>query len=433
MGILATPSARAQPNRSPQLGLLTIDRAVDIALERNTSVALSTSKVGTAGAHITSSFGSFLPQLDVQAGYTRQLTDGTVFVQGQAIPGTRPDNRYTASASLSVPIFDGFSRTSTYNAAQSSFTAAMQDLSRVRQDVTFQTRQAFLAALRAEEIIRVRQSDLDVAHEQLTRIQGLVDAGSAQLGQVYQQQADIANAELSLEQARTDAIVAKNTLAGLMNVDPSSPFQLSSEGLAQSVDSAEMAVTRARFAINESLYQQQLDRRGDVRAAQLRVEASRSRITAARAGWFPQLSAGVGYGWTKSGATSSGDATLNLSFSFTPFDGFRTYEQVQIAEADYQNAQAQLESIKVDARSALQNAVARLDGAERQILAADRAVAAARQNRYAADERFKVGTGSYTDYVLASGQYLTAQINQINAVYNYRLAVYDVKYRLGEE
>jgi outer membrane protein TolC len=63
---------------------------------------------------------------------------------------------------------------------------------------------------------------------------------------------------------------------------------------------------------------------------------------------------------------------------------------------------------------------------------AEKAVVAARQNRYAANERYKLGAGGYSDYLLANSQYLTAQINQVNAVFQYRLALYEIRYLVGE-
>ena len=92
-----------------------------------------------------------------------------------------------------------------------------------------------------------------------------------------------------------------------------------------------------------------------------------------------------------------------------------------------------LEQVKVTDYAAEGKAIARLDGAERQLLAANKSVQASRQSRIAADERYKVGVGNYSDYLLANAQYLNAQINNVNAVFNYRLALYEVRYQLGQE
>jgi outer membrane protein len=411
---------------------LTIDDAVRYASERNLSITQAQSSVENAAARITSSFGSFLPQVTVQGGYTRQLTDGTIFVQGTAIPGSRSANNYQAQANASVQLFDGFNRTSVYSASQSTYNATIQELNRTRQQVTFQARSAFLNALRAAQLIDVRRTDLEVAREQLERTRGRVEAGAAQMGTIYTQEAEIANAELALEQARTEALVARNNLAFILDVDPASELKLSSEGLANSIDSAEIASVRQQISSLSSLLETQRRNRPDLRAAEMRVEAARSQIAAARSGYYPSISAGVGYGWNRSDQTSSSDAQFNLNFLYTPFDGFRTSEQVQLAEAQLQGAEIDLRRQELQARSDLQQALARMEGAERQLHAAEKAVAAARQSRFAADERYKVGVGQYSDYLLASAQYLNSQINLVNAVFNFRLALYEIRYHLGE-
>ncbi len=419
------------PGRSADV--LTIDDAVRIASERNLSLVQAQSGIESAGAQVTGAFGTFLPQISVTSGYNHQLSDGTRFVDGIAIPGSgNPANSYNVGASADLLLFDGFSRTANYNAAQARYSAALQTMNRTRQDVGFQARSAFLNALRAEQIIEVRRSELDVARERLANIQAMVEAGSAQIGSVYTQEAEVANNELQLVQAETDVLVARNDLKLAMNVDPATEFQLSAEGLAKSVDSAEVATNRASLGTLDALLERQRAHRVDIQAARLRAEAAADAVGSARSGYYPQISSGLRWDWQKSGTATSSLPQVNLSFRFTPFDGFRTNEQVALAEAQRVQNEIDSRQLELRARTALQQALARLDGAERQIAAAQKSVVAARQSRFAADERYRLGAGNYTDYLVANNQYLTAQINQVNAVFNYRLALFEVLYQLGE-
>lgn len=427
--LLAPLALQAQPSLGRQI--LTIDQAVRLAEERNIAISLAASRVDNAGARVTSSFGTFLPQFSVNASYNRPLTESTVYYQGIAVPGTRPDV-LSANANASLQLFDGFSRTATYSGAQSSFNASVQDLSRERQTVGWQTRSAFLAALRAEQLIQVRESDLEVTRENLARIRGLVDAGVAQSGQIYSEEASIANAELALEQARTDAIIARQQLAFLLNTDPRTELQLSDEGLAMRLDSTEIAAARESLGSVGAMFERQIATRPDIQAARLRVEAAEAQVTVARSGYYPTLGAGIGYSWQNADEQTSSDANFGLNFQYLLFDGFRTSEQVQLAEAQRQTAELEVRRLELTAQADLQAALAQIEGAERQVRAADRAVAAARQNRFAADERYRAGVGTYTDFLLANAQFLSAQINQVNAVYNFRLAMYQVRYHLGE-
>lgn len=427
-----SPAAAQVPGGPPRT--LTIEQAVQMALDQNLSVTLSQSRVSTASARVQGAFGTFLPQIDVNAGYTKQLSDDpSIIVQGVRIPISRPDDNYSANAGASLILFDGFSRTANYSSARSEFDAALQTLERTRQDVAYQTRAAFLNTLRAEQLIEIRQSDLELTNERLAQNRQLVDAGAAQIGVVYSQEAEVANAELGLEQARTDALVTRHTLQLLLNYDPVATVQLSSEGLANSLTEAEIGTSRSRLGTFDEMLQRQVSNRSDMRAARLRVEAASSAVTAARAGYYPTISTSLGWNWQKAGAEEgSANTQFGLNFQFTPFDGFRTNEQVELAEAQRQSVEIEYRRLELDARSQLRQSVARLDGAERQLRAAEKAVAAARQNRYAADERFRLGAGSYSDYLLANAQYLTSQINQVNAVFNYRLANYEVQYQTGE-
>lgn len=423
----------AQRPGDPPPRSITIDEAVRLALERNLTIALSRSNVETASARISGAFGSFLPQISLSSGYSKQLTeDQQVFVGGVPISSTRPDNSLNATATASLLLFDGFARTADYSSAQSSYNASLESYARTRQEIEYQTRAAYLIALRAEQIIEVRKSDLDVSNDRLRRTRQLVELGTAQIGQVYSIEADVANGELSLEQANTDALVARTNLALLLNTDPAQPLLLSGGELATSVDSAEVVANRASLGTLADLLERQRESRRDLQSARLRVESAESAVTAAKSGYWPSISTSLGWNWTKAGQF---DASANTQFSvnlqYTPFDGFRTDERVELSRANLQSAQIDLERLQAQARSELQGVWARLDGAERQLRAAQKAVAAARQNRYAADERYRLGAGNEADYIIANGQYLSAQINQLNAIFSYRLILYELEYHIG--
>lgn len=412
---------------------ITIDQAVQIALDRNLEIERARIGVESAGARLTSAFGAFLPTVNLSAGYTKPLTSGDVVIQGTKIPGNQPDNILSANASTSVMLFNGFANSANYSAAQSSYDATLETLNKTRADIAFQARSTFLNALRAEQIMDVRKNDLEVAREQLARLKGLVEGGVGLMTSVYSQEAEVANGELALEQAITDATIARNTLKQLLNVSPLTELQLSNAGVAATIDTNEIARNRAAFRNVGELAKQQLEQRREVEAAQLNIDAARFLVDASKGSYYPSLSATLGYSWQKVPEYSSDNADVSLNLSYSPFDGFRTSESVQLAQAQLKQSELELQQLQVQLNAELQQAIARLDGAERQLLAANKSVQASRQSRIAADERYKVGVGNYSDYLLANAQYLNAQINNVNAVFNYRLALYEVRYQLGQE
>lgn len=424
-------SASAQETGETPPSVLTINEAVRIAVERNATIEQAQINRESAGAGLKSSFGAFLPTISASGGYTRYLTDGSTVIEGTVIPGNRPDDYYRGSVGASLLLFDGFSRTANYNAAQATYKAAEQTIENARREVTWQVRQGFLNALRAKQIVDERQVELETARELLGRIQGLVEGGTAVIGTQYSQEAEVANAEVALENARTDYLVSRSLLSSLMNYDPVKTFDVSETGLLEMIDSAGLVQRRGELGTVEQMLEQQIQNRPDILAARLRADAADARITAASSGYYPSLSTSIGWGWDKSGTVSSSDGTLSVNVQYTLFDGFQTPERVQLAKSEKLIANLDVRTLELQARSELQQALARLEGAERSILAASKAVRAAQQSRFAADERFKVGVGNYSDYLTASVQSLNARINQVNAIFSYWIALYQIEYLTG--
>ena len=429
---IVTLPTYAQGGEDRPPSVLRINDAVKLALERNTLISQSNLSVGTAEAQLKSAFGSFLPSINLSAGYTRYLTDGTVVVEGTRFDNDRPDDFYRASATASLLLFDGFGRTATYNATQSTFDAAELTVEATKRQVKWQVQQGFLNALRAKQLVDLRDVELQTSLEQLERVKGLVEGGVAVISTQYFQESEAANAELSLELARTDYLVARTVLSNLMNYDPVIEFDVSADGLLDAIDSTEMGRVRATLGSFEDLFRAQLESRPDIAAARARIVAAEATVKGAKSGYYPSISASLGWGWDQSGGVASTDGTLSLGMQYPLFEGFRTNERVQIAETDVMNNQIELRRLELSARTELRQAFARLEGAEKTLMAAEKVVQSARQSRFASDERFKVGVGNYSDYLTANAQFVNARINQVNALFNYRMALYEIEYLSGK-
>lgn len=411
--------------------IMTIDDAVRIGLARNLSIREAEISLDNAGANVNSAFGRFLPRIGVNGGYSRNLSDGSTIIEGTQQQAARPADSYSASASASLVLFDGFSNTASYSAAQKSYDAAEQNVEQALSQIRWNVRQTFLQALENKQIVDVREAELETAREQLELVRGRVDGGIALIDALYSQESEVASAELALEQALTNYLVSRNTLSTMLNYDPAYEYELSSAGLAEILDSAVVAENRKSLGSFEDLLTRQIGNRADIQSLRFQAEAADSRIVAANSSYYPTLSSSLGWSWSKSGPLSSSNAVLGFSASWTLFNGFQTSEQVQVAESQKMNAQISIRRLELEARSSLAGALARLEGAERSLLAAEKAVRAARQSRFAADERLKEGIGSYTDYLLANTRFVNARIQQVRSTFSYRAALYEIEYLIG--
>ena len=120
-------SASAQTSGS-QPAVYSLTEALRIANTRNLDIQLANAQLINAGANVTGAFGSFLPSINFNSGYTRQLfQDEFTTINVGGIPQqfrTGSPNNYNMSANVSYLIFNGFSREANYNSTQNSFKAA---------------------------------------------------------------------------------------------------------------------------------------------------------------------------------------------------------------------------------------------------------------------------------------------------------------------
>lgn len=425
-----TNRLHAQSGGNPLMGL-TLEQAVKLALERNQQITQQQIRAEGAAVRTYSIFGTFLPTFSTNAGYNRRLTSGTQYYQGVPI-GTSPADNYSIGANINYTIFDGFARSANYNTAQIEEKIIKQNWERTKQDVAHQARIAFVNALRYEQIIETQKNNLELANERLAQIKILVEAGISEQNSILQQELEVVNSEFAIEQAQTDANIAKASLAMIMNYEPNSSIQILAQDNAKTVDSSELVANRANLGSLQDLLKKQ-NERADLAAARLRLQTNDLAIVSARSARYPTLGAGLNWSWSKNGSLEASNyAALGINAQYNIFDGFRRNEQEANATFQQKVNEIELRTLELKARSDLQQAYLRLEGVERQMVVAQKAVKVALANRTAADDKYKAGATNYTDYLIASNQLMNAQINLLNVVFSYRAAFWEVKYQVGE-
>ncbi|MFN5867083.1 MAG: TolC family protein, partial [Candidatus Kapaibacterium sp.] len=169
--------------------VLTLEECLRIASEKNFGVRSAKGQYEAQSASLVQAFGTFLPSINASMGFTRQLNvEGgrTVNIGGQIItlPGVQP-NSYSMNAIASYNLFNGFSRESGYRRAQHNLDAAEQSLRRTRQTVSYQVRSQFLGVLRASQVRKLREENLDLGKQELERSKAQLESGRIAIAQVY--------------------------------------------------------------------------------------------------------------------------------------------------------------------------------------------------------------------------------------------------------
>jgi outer membrane protein TolC len=109
--------------------------------------------------------------------------------------------------------------------------------------------------------------------------------------------------------------------------------------------------------------------------------------------------------------------------SLSIFEGFLITSQVRSAKAQVRLNEDNLEQNKRDLTLAIKQADLLVKEAERKIQLTDDALTSAEEDLKLTQEKYNLGAASILDLLNANVSYKTAKNNQVQALYDYNLAV----------
>jgi outer membrane protein TolC len=167
------------------------------------------------------------------------------------------------------------------------------------------------------------------------------------------------------------------------------------------------------------------DRRPEVLAARLQVRVEETGVTLARSDLEPTLTlaaAGNYYPTTNFSDPRQRTASISATLTVPFYDGGETHDKVDAARVGVTSAKATVDSRKQDVALDVGEAYLNLITAASQIDAANSALQQAIGARQLAQIRYEGQVGLYLEVTDAESALVSAENNQVNAVYDYFVA-----------
>ncbi len=195
-----------------------------------------------------------------------------------------------------------------------------ETLARLRQQVMFQTRQAFYQVLSAQELVQVDQQAVEVAARQLAITTNTVNAGLAAPLDIFQSQAALADAQLTLVRAQNTLDVAQAVLATQLGLSSGTLVIVIQP---QSLPNAPSDV--------ETLVQQALANRPEMASFNCRRVQIRAQMALTRLQTFPLVGLTGSYPTPAYGTNvlAASGLTFGLSILYTFYDGGATTAELK--------------------------------------------------------------------------------------------------------
>lgn len=353
----------------------------------------------TSAARAESTRAQALPRLSLSEGYN----NGSAHRLGMLTPA----QRFT-SLDARVPLFApqawAASRAAGLDASAARATAAMG----VNQAVSDAIQQYDAAAL-AQAIVGQRAVDVRDQQTHLALTRSRVRAGAAPRYLIARDEAVLAQAEQSEENASASAVRATHALEVLLDLDTASKpvIALETPSLAFAPDAA---------ALEQRAYAQ----RPDVLAAERSASAARQRISRARSEYLPVISATAqSYSGLSNPALGETGSQVGVSATMPLFDAGSRSADLRIARIDYQRAQVQLDRTRLQAQADVLDAARDLQAAQRNVTTAHSELTNANVELRIAQLRERSGKGIELETLDALARVASAREDVLRATARY--------------
>lgn len=412
---------------------ITLDKAVNIALENNYQLKIARNRVELADDRITGEKADFLPTLNARAGYRKSI--GNQFIPGTSRFTTQSFSSYSASLSTNITLFSGFANIRSLRNARYNKRTRKQNAEWTKETIIFRTAKRFLQVLLDKELLQIAKENLQASLKTLEQVKAQVEVGARPVVDLYNQKATVANNRLTVTNRRNALELSRLALVSVLQIDPLGEYRFT-------IPEIDIEHINPKNYDLQRMIAVALENRSDLQSARFNIKALKWQLKTAKSRYWPSLSFGASIssrylpGSKLSFSEQFFDFQISKGFGITLsipiFNGLNTRTSVQRAKINYKNAKLQLQNKRLQVIQEVKQAYSDYQAILERLDATQAALKAAKKAYQAAKARYEVGAGTLIQLTQASANLQEAKSNRAQAVYNFIFQKKLLNYYLGK-
>jgi len=413
---------------------LSLEKAIDRALENNEEVLISRNDVRNADAMVREAWADAYPDITFSGLYTRNIKQPVFFfpdpVTGEQMAfriGSK--NAYSMTLNVDQPLFQSGKIFGGIQAASLFKKASREGLKAVRSEVILNVKRAYYTVLLNRQLLDINRQSLEQQGDVLERTRKLFREGQVSELDTLSSWVDYVNIQPAVLRAENNLRVSENQLKEQIGLDLRTEI-----GLTDTLRYQKMG----EFSLSE-LQQQALRNRPELKRLELQSDVFQKNITITRADLLPKLYLNGTYqGVAQSdqfdfGSGFQNSITGSIRLEIPIFNGFRTYAQIEQAQVDYENNRHQLEMFKDNLMIEVQTILLNIEEAEKRVDVQRDAIAQAERALFMAERRYSEGVGTRLEVGDALLALNLTRTNYAEAVYDHQVALAELYKAIGRE
>lgn len=442
------------PSANAQQQILTLDEAIQLALENNRDIKVSYLNTEKSRAAVREAFGYALPSVDIAADFSHflkkpkmpfpdfqaLLTNATynILFEENVIPEDESkyvpventlqsfvlNNTYSASLTLtqvlfSSAVFEGIGASQTY------YDLSKAELNNTISKTVLSVQTAFYGVLLNKAVLDITNASFTNAQENFNNVKALYNQGMVSEFDMLQAEVQVENIRPILLRIENGLKTAKDGLKIVLGIEQSEEIDVSGEIKLDSID----------ISNDDELVREALVSNFNIKSLELKKQVDEAFIQLDVSEYWPTLAAFGNYTYTGTSddlAFQNYDySTVGLSLTFNLWQGNRTKNAVEQSTITFKQTEEQLLQLKDYTILEVNSKIHELKRVKSLIEVQERTVQLAQRAYDIAKVRYDEGAGSQLELQNADQDLRQARLNRVQAIHSYLVTKYELDQLLG--
>jgi outer membrane protein len=441
--LISLTTSRSSAQHSPKM--LTLNDCIRMGIDSATQVLYGKNTVQLSGVAVMNAYGQFLPDLGLTANYTYNGGKNLLTTSTPTLIDSR-QNILNYQLISSINLFNGFYDYAALKAATIAKSASEMNLSRVKQQISFDITQSYLQLILDRRIATFAQENLNASIQREAQLKALTDVGRKAPSDLYQQQAQTSSDKLFMIQ--TEQKVKNDKILLLRKIRISQPDDYELADAAQ-----DTTLPGPQYQNIDDLLSKAQKQRPDLQASELNIKVIDWNIKQYKSGYLPKLN--LNYGLISNGGYLDrlyingvnglntpqeplGKAlfgqvygTIGLGMSWKVFDKFVTKHNLESGRLYRSNAELARDDLSLQISADIRQAYNDYVSAIQQIETAEKGLIAAHQAYDVIKGRYDIGAANYIEVTNAQAALLQAEVNKAQNLIKLSLQKKVIDYLVG--
>lgn len=415
---------------------LSLDKCVEIALQRNPNVVMGELQSKMADKDALEAMSAFLPSASAGIGYTHSVKgpSSEVYItsDGVTVPVQSEESKsWTSGSEISVSqsVFNGANIYS-YKSLRNLKKSAEYGFTDTKQSVIYSVKERYYDLLKAQKLLEVQQETIKSSEESFKKAETLYEVGNAPKSDVLNARVQMETDKLSLIEAENNVAIAQASLNHVLGLDMDHEIEVE-----DNLDVSEIEIEMSYGDVIDNA----CSNHPSLLKSKYSYEASKANVGSAVSKFLPTVSAYYSYNWRNKDFDRMSEMFDNdynwysgISLSIPIFQGFSRVAQISSAKLNRQYSEESFHQAKQDVLFEAKQAYLVLQQAKKKIAVTTNTIDYAEENLRLNKEKYSLGAGTMLDLITAQVSEAKAKSDHIQSLYDYKLAVARLQKAMGK-